>query len=109
MRERIETSQINTTANKRVPDVPTRFNPVPDKSGRDMGRQNKYPTNWVPGYGHLYLIGVIVDLRSYTASTLDFAFECLHIECLGMPLTSKRYRAANCEYLVDKITNQIRS
>ena len=32
-----------------------------------------------------------LSVRSYAASTLDFAFETLPVKYLGMSLTSKRY------------------
>ena len=57
----------------------------------------------------IYLAGVSDSVRSHAASTLDFAFESLPVKYLGMPLTSKRYTAADCVYLVEILTNRIRS
>ena len=57
----------------------------------------------------IYLGGVSDNFRMHAASTLDFTFVSLPVKYLGMPLTSKRYTAADCEYLVDKMTSRIRS
>ena len=57
----------------------------------------------------IYLAGVNDNFRMHAANTLDFTFESLPVKYLGMPLTSKRYTTADCEYLVDKMTSRIRS
>jgi reverse transcriptase-like protein len=57
----------------------------------------------------IYLARVSDHFRRHAASTLDFSFESLPVKYLGMPLTSKRYNVADCEYLVDKMTSRIRS
>ena len=55
----------------------------------------------------IYLAGVKDSFRLYAASTFDFTFETLPVKYLGMPLTSTRYIAADCDYLVEKLTNRI--
>lgn len=57
----------------------------------------------------IYLAGVSEEFKEQAASVLDFTFEILLVKYLGMPLTSKRYTAADCEYLVDKMNSRIRS
>ena len=57
----------------------------------------------------IYLAGVSDSVRSHAASTLYFAFESLPVKYLGMALISKWYTAADCDYLVEKLTNRIRS
>lgn len=57
----------------------------------------------------IYLAGVSNDFREHATRVLDFKFESLPVKYLGMPLTSKRYTAADCEYLVDKMTSRIKS
>lgn len=47
----------------------------------------------------IYLAGVDNEFRAQAASILDFSFEWLPLKYLGMPLTSKRYIATNCEYI----------
>ena len=56
-----------------------------------------------------YLARVNDNFRMHAASTVDFTFESLPVKYLGMPLISKRYTAADCEFLVDKMTSRIRS
>ena len=57
----------------------------------------------------IHLVGVSDNFRMHATSTLDFTFESLPVKYLRMPLTSKRYTAPDCEYLVDKMTSRIRS
>ena len=57
----------------------------------------------------IYLAGVDQEFRNHAAQSLEFTFENLPLHYLGMPLTSKWYTVAYCEYLVEKMTNRIRS
>ena len=57
----------------------------------------------------IYLAGVSDNFRIHAASTLEFTFESLPVKYLGIPLTSKQYTIADCEYLVDKMTSRIQS
>ena len=58
---------------------------------------------------NIYLAGVSDNFIMRTDRTPEFTFESLPIKYLDLPLTSKRYTAADCEYIVDKMTNRIRS
>ena len=57
----------------------------------------------------IYLVGVSDEFREFAANNLDLSFKSLPVKYLGMPLTSKHYSAADCEYLVDKMTTRIRT
>ena len=57
----------------------------------------------------IYLAGVDQEFRNHAAQSLEFTFENLPLHYLGMPLTSKWYTVAYCEYLVEKMTNRNRS
>ncbi|XP_057543234.1 uncharacterized protein LOC130821463 [Amaranthus tricolor] len=57
----------------------------------------------------IYLAGVSNDFRAYAANTLDFAFECLLVQYLSMSVTSKRNTTVGYEYMMDKMSNRIRS
>lgn len=57
----------------------------------------------------IYLAGVDNESRHHAAQMLDFNFETLPVRYLGLPLTSKRYTVADCEFLGDKLTSRIRS
>ena len=56
----------------------------------------------------IYLVRVSNEFKDQSEQTIDYSFESLPIKYLGMPLTSKRYSATDCEYLVDKMTARIR-
>lgn len=57
----------------------------------------------------IFLAGVSEEFKRQVTTFLDFTFESLPIKYLGMPLTTKRYTVADCEYLVDKMTSRIPS
>lgn len=57
----------------------------------------------------IYHAGVSNEFKTQAASVLDFSFKSLPVRYLGIPLTSKQYTVADCEYLVDKMTSRIRS
>ena len=57
----------------------------------------------------IYLARVSNEFKTHVASVLDFTAESLPVKYLGVPLTSKRYIAVDCEYVVDKMTSRIRT
>ena len=56
----------------------------------------------------IYLAGVNNEFRDQAKQIINYNSESLPFKYLGMPFTSRRFSVIDCDYLVDKMTAQIR-
>ena len=76
---------------------PSRFSPKEWKPYPQVLDSKPITTNQV-----FTLLEFDDSFRSFSTNIFDFTFETLPVKYLGMPLTSKRYTAADYDYLVEK-------